>query len=66
MKDIVMSSEIGFGIGAIFTLCRLPIFDPYILPGVLSIMFMCFCYLAMKYLCQSFHDKLIVLFLYEA
>jgi len=49
-KEMVMSSGMGFGIGAIFTLCRLSIPAPNILPGVLSIVFMYFGYLAMKYL----------------
>ncbi|ECK3012175.1 xapX domain protein, partial [Salmonella enterica] len=25
MKEIILSSSIGFGIGAFFTLCRIPI-----------------------------------------
>ncbi|MFP5595566.1 XapX domain-containing protein [Kluyvera sp. 142486] len=48
MKEIIMSSGIGFGIGALFTLCRLPIPAPNVLPGVLSILFMYFGYLAVK------------------
>lgn len=48
MKDIILSSGIGFGIGALFTLCRLPIPAPNVLPGVLSIVFMYIGYLAIK------------------
>ncbi|WP_333501411.1 DUF1427 family protein [Kluyvera genomosp. 2] len=50
MKDIIMSSGIGFGIGARFTLCRLPIPAPNVLPGVLSIVFMYFGYLAVRFI----------------
>ncbi|EDC8833815.1 XapX domain-containing protein, partial [Salmonella enterica subsp. enterica serovar Heidelberg] len=28
MKEIILSSGIGFGIGAFFTLCRIPISAP--------------------------------------
>lgn len=37
MKEIILSSGIGFGIGAFFTLCRIPIPAPNVLPGVLSL-----------------------------
>jgi len=50
VKDIIMSSGIGFGIGALFTLCRLPIPAPNVLPGVLSIVFMYFGYLAVRFI----------------
>ncbi|MDI8954313.1 DUF1427 family protein, partial [Salmonella enterica subsp. enterica serovar Anatum] len=40
-----LSSGIGFGIGAFFTLCRIPIPAPNVLPGVLSIVFMYIGYL---------------------
>ncbi|HAT3916695.1 TPA: DUF1427 family protein [Kluyvera ascorbata] len=50
MKDIIMSSGIGFGIGALFTLCRLPIPAPNVLPGVLSIVFMYFGYLVVRFI----------------
>ncbi len=33
MKEIILSSGIGFGIGAFFTLCRIPIPAPNVLPG---------------------------------
>ncbi|EAR1687400.1 XapX domain-containing protein, partial [Salmonella enterica] len=39
MKEIILSSGIGFGIGSFFTLCRIPIPAPNVLPGVLSIVF---------------------------
>ena len=37
MKDILFSSGVGFGIGALFTIVRLPIPVPNVLPGILSI-----------------------------
>lgn len=37
MKEIILSSGIGFGIGSFFTLCRIPIPAPNVLPGVLSL-----------------------------
>ncbi|MXG95680.1 XapX domain-containing protein [Escherichia coli] len=40
MKDILFSSGVGFGIGALFTIVRLPIPVPNVLPGILSIVFM--------------------------
>ncbi|MBM3071301.1 DUF1427 family protein [Enterobacter sp. RHBSTW-00994] len=49
MKDILLSSGIGFGIGALFTFCRLPIPAPNVLPGVLSIVFMYVGYLTVKF-----------------
>ncbi|EAA9295976.1 XapX domain-containing protein [Salmonella enterica] len=48
MKEIILSSGIGFGIGAFFTLCRIPIPAPNFLPGVLSIVFMYIGYLVVK------------------
>ncbi|EAY1008848.1 XapX domain-containing protein [Salmonella enterica] len=48
MKKIILSSGIGFGIGAFFTLCRIPIPAPNVLPGVLSIVFMYIGYLVVK------------------
>lgn len=48
MKEIILSSGIGFGIGAFFTLCRIPIPAPNVLPGVLSIVFMYIGYLVVK------------------
>ncbi|MEF9891545.1 XapX domain-containing protein [Citrobacter sp.] len=48
MKEIILSSGIGFGIGALFTLCRIPIPAPNVLPGVLSIVFMYIGYLVVK------------------
>ncbi|WP_058912674.1 XapX domain-containing protein [Entomohabitans teleogrylli] len=49
MKEILFSSGVGFGIGALFTLLRLPIPAPNVLPGVLSIVFMYVGYLAVRY-----------------
>ncbi|WP_264821954.1 DUF1427 family protein [Escherichia fergusonii] len=40
----------GFGIGVLFTLCRLLIPAPNVLPGVLSIVFMYIGYLAVKFI----------------
>nr|WP_176602672.1 MULTISPECIES: DUF1427 family protein [Citrobacter] len=48
VKEIILSSGIGFGIGALFTLCRIPIPAPNVLPGVLSIVFMYIGYLVVK------------------
>ncbi len=50
MKNILFSSGIGFGIGALFTLCRLPIPAPNVLPGVLSIVFMYLGYIAVQFI----------------
>ena len=49
MKDILFSSGVGFGIGALFTIVRLPIPVPNVLPGILSIVFMYVGYLVVKY-----------------
>ncbi|HHC0641706.1 TPA: DUF1427 family protein [Escherichia coli] len=49
MKDILFSSGVGFGIGALFTTVRLPIPVPNVLPGILSIVFMYVGYLVVKY-----------------
>ncbi|EFG1807481.1 MAG: DUF1427 family protein [Escherichia coli] len=49
MKDILFSSGVGFGIGALFTIVRLPIPVPNVLPGILSIVFMYVRYLVVKY-----------------
>ena len=43
------SSGVGFGIGALFTIVRLPIPVPNVLPGILSIVFMYVGYLVVKY-----------------
>lgn len=50
MKELIFSSGVGFGIGALFTLFRLPIPAPSVLPGVLSIVFMYIGYLAVKFI----------------
>ncbi|HHO9752289.1 TPA: DUF1427 family protein [Escherichia coli] len=47
MKDILFSSGVGFG--ALFTIVRLPIPVPNVLPGILSIVFMYVGYLVVKY-----------------
>ncbi|MEN1719829.1 XapX domain-containing protein [Pseudomonas aeruginosa] len=39
MKDILFSSGVGFGIGALITIVRLPITVPKVLPAILSIVF---------------------------
>ncbi len=49
VKDILFSSGVGFGIGALFTIVRLPIPVPNVLPGILSIVFMYVGYLVVKY-----------------
>lgn len=33
MKEIILSSGIGFGIGAFFTLCRIPFLHQMFYPG---------------------------------
>ncbi|TNT45655.1 DUF1427 family protein, partial [Escherichia coli] len=40
MKDILFSSGVCFGIGTLFTIVRLPIPVPNVLPGILTIVFM--------------------------
>jgi XapX domain-containing protein len=49
VKEIFFSSGVGFGISALFTLLRLPIPVPNVLPGILSIVFMYIGYLVVKY-----------------
>ncbi|EBA5554242.1 DUF1427 family protein [Salmonella enterica subsp. enterica serovar Portland] len=49
MKEILFSSGVGFGIGAFFTLLRLPIPAPNVLPGILSIVFMYIGYMVVKF-----------------
>ena len=50
MREILFSSGVGFGIGALFTLLRLPIPVPNVLPGILSIVFMYIGYLVISFL----------------
>ncbi|MBS0967555.1 XapX domain-containing protein [Chimaeribacter arupi] len=50
MREILFSSGVGFGIGALFTLLRLPIPVPNVLPGILSIVFMYIGYLVITFL----------------
>jgi XapX domain-containing protein len=50
VREILFSSGVGFGIGALFTLLRLPIPVPNVLPGILSIVFMYLGYLAITFL----------------
>ncbi|RXA41391.1 XapX domain-containing protein [Escherichia coli] len=40
MKDILFSSGVGFGIGALFTFVRFPSPFPYVLRGIFPIGFM--------------------------
>lgn len=48
MKDILFSSGVGFGIGALFTIVRL-LFLYQMYYGILSIVFMYVGYLVVKY-----------------
>ncbi|AKJ41945.1 XapX domain [Pragia fontium] len=52
MKEILMSSGVGFAVGALCTFLRLPIPAPNVLPGVLTIVFMYFGYLTIKWFIQ--------------
>jgi XapX domain len=49
VKELLFSSGVGFGIGAFFTLLRLPIPVPNVLPGILSIVFMYIGYLVVRF-----------------
>lgn len=52
MKEILLSSSIGFAVGALCTFFRVPIPAPNVLPGVLTIVFMYLGYLTIKWLIQ--------------
>lgn len=52
MKEILLSSGVGFAVGALCTFLRVPIPAPNVLPGVLTIVFMYVGYLAVKWVMQ--------------